>query len=492
MTTFPLWLKAVLDNPEEGNQEFQLPKETVEKLLGVALSRGGDFAEIYIERSVTNNISLEEDRIKVATTGISQGVGIRVISGEKTGYAYSDDLSYEKMENAAKVASYIAKSKGSTEPVNVANIEGSHPLRIKPSHYSVKIPPSDVVVKEKADLLWRANSAAKDYDRRIIQVMASFSDNTREIILANSEGLWIGDRRIICRLDVSTIAEERGKRQRGYYGGGGTIGFEYYVDFSPEKVAEESARQAIVQLDAAPAPAGLQTVVLGNGWCGVLLHEAIGHGFEGDFIRKKTSFYTDKLGQKVASELCTVVDDATLKGKRGTINIDDEGTPGARKILIEKGILKGYLWDKLNARLMGTQSTGNGRRESFRHHPIPRMTNIFMLAGDETPEDIIKSVKRGFYAKTLGGGQVDITSGNFVFGVTEGYLIENGKITRPVKGATLIGNGPDVLTKIVMVGNDLEMDPGIGTCGKNGQGVPVGVGMPTVKISEMTVGGTAV
>lgn len=474
---------ADLDNP--------LSKETLEKLLSVALSRGGDFAEIYIERSLTNSISLEEDKIKVVTTGISQGVGIRVIWGEKTGYAYSDDLSYEKLERAAKVASYIAKDKGDTEPVNVANIEAPHPLKVKPSHYSVKIFPSEVEVKEKAELLWRANSAAKDYDKRIIQVMASFIDNTREIVVANSEGLWISDRRIICRLNVSTIAEEKGKRQRGYYGGGGTIGFEHYLNFSPEKVAEESACQAIIQLSAAPAPAGPQTVVLGNGWCGVLLHEAVGHGFEGDFIRKKTSFYADKLGQKVASELCTVVDDATLKGKRGSINIDDEGTPGARKVLIEKGILKGYLWDRLNARLMGTESTGNGRRESFRHHPIPRMTNTLMLPGDETPEDIIKSVKRGFYAKTLGGGQVDIASGNFVFHVTEGYLIEEGKITRPVKGATLIGNGPNVLTKIVMVGNDLEMDPGIGTCGKDGQGVPTGVGMPTVKISEMTVGGTA-
>lgn len=467
--------------------EYRLPQTILEKLLGIALSRGGNFAEIYIEHTVLNTIALEEDKIKEDSSGVIQGVGIRVISGEKTGYAYSDDFSYENLEKAAKTAALIADSpKRDIGPVSVSKIEHEGP-----SYYLVKIPPDAVEVKKKSDLLWRANTAAKAYDPRIIQVMASFVDMTKDLIIVNSDGLWAEDKQTICRLNVTALAEDKGIRQRGYYGGGGLVGFDFYTTFTPEIIAQEAARQAIVQLTAAEAPAGIQTVVLNHGWSGVLLHEAVGHGLEGDFIRKKTSFYTGKIGQKVASELCTVVDDATLAGKRGSIHIDDEGTPGQRKVLIEKGILKDYMYDRLNAGLMKYPSTGNGRRESFRHIPMPRMTNTFMLAGEDDPEDIIRSVQKGFYAKTLGGGQVDITSGNFVFQVSEGYLIEGGRITRPVRGATLIGNGPDILTRVTMVGNDLEFDTGIGTCGKNGQSKPVGVGLPTVKISEMTVGGTA-
>jgi TldD protein len=467
--------------------EYRLPQTILEKLLGIALSRGGNFAEIYIEHTVLNTIALEEDKIKEDSSGVIQGVGIRVISGEKTGYAYSDDFSYENLEKAAKTAALIADSpKRDIGPVSVSKIEHEGP-----SYYLVKIPPDAVEVKKKSDLLWRANTAAKAYDPRIIQVMASFVDMTKDLIIVNSDGLWAEDKQTICRLNVTALAEDKGIRQRGYYGGGGLVGFDFYTTFTPEIIAQEAARQAIVQLTAAEAPAGIQTVVLNHGWSGVLLHEAVGHGLEGDFIRKKTSFYTGKIGQKVASELCTVVDDATLAGKRGSIHIDDEGTPGQRKVLIEKGILKDYMYDRLNAGLMKHPSTGNGRRESFRHIPMPRMTNTFMLAGEDDPEDIIRSVQKGFYAKTLGGGQVDITSGNFVFQVSEGYLIEGGRITRPVRGATLIGNGPDILTRVTMVGNDLEFDTGIGTCGKNGQSKPVGVGLPTVKISEMTVGGTA-
>jgi len=466
-------------------EHWHLPKETIERLLATALSRGGDFAEVYLEHTVTNNLWLEEDKIKAATRGISQGVGIRVVSGEQTGYAHSDDLSFEKLAEAARVASYIADTPGETRAVSVTP-------RGVPRYISIGTWPAEVEAKAKADLLWRANAAAKGYDPRIIQVMAAFGDSTKEILIANSEGLLVTERRVLCRFTVQAIAEEKGRREMGYYAGGGTVGFEHYLEFPPEDIAREAARQSIVQLSAVEAPTGVHTVVLSNGWCGVLLHEAVGHGFEGDFIRKKTSFYTDRLGQKVASELCTVVDDGTLPGRRGTINVDDEGTPAQRTVLIEKGILTAYLYDKLNARLMATQSTGNGRRQSFRHIPLPRMTNTFLLAGEHDPEEILRSVPRGLFAKSLGGGQVDTTSGNFVFHVTEGYLLEDGKITRPVKGATLIGNGPEILTQITMVGSDLAFDPGIGTCGKDGQSTPVGVGQPTVRIDAMTVGGTAV
>jgi TldD protein len=324
-----------------------------------------------------------------------------------------------------------------------------------------------------------------------MQVEVYFNDDEREVVIANSDGLWISDQQTMIRMNAVCLAVKGRISRTGSYGGGGRIGMEFFDRVSPEEIAQEAARVAVVQLDAVPAPAGSMPVVIHNGWGGVLFHEAIGHGLEADLVRKKTSVYADRLGEKVASELCTLVDDATIANQRGSVNIDDEGTPGQRKALIEKGVLKGYMSDRLNARLMGLPLTGNARRQSYHDYPIPRMTNFFMEAGSADPDEIIASVDRGVFAKNLGGGQVDTTSGNFVFNLTEGYLIEAGKVTAPIRGAALVGNGPDILNKIAMVGRDLELDPGIGNCGKNGQQVPSSVGMPTVKVSEVTVGGTA-
>lgn len=466
------------------NSAIMLPRDEVQRLLSKALSCGGDFAEIYIQRRKNTSIPLEERKIKSAEVRISQGVGIRVLSGEKTGYAYSDNMEMDSLLQAADVAAHIAQGPGSEQPVSVT-------AQLAPDYSPVEIDPQSRPISERTDLLKRACKAAYAYDPRVKQVDASYADTDEDIIIANSDGLWVADHETMLRIWVRVLATQGQVSQVGSSGGGGRLGMEFFSQSSPEEIANESARMAIVQLEAVPAPAGPMPVVINNGWGGVLFHESVGHGLEADFIRKRTSIFTDRIGEKVASEKCTIVDDASIPNRRGSYNIDDEGTPGQRKVLIENGVLRGYMTDRLNGKLLGLPLTGNGRRQSYYDYPIPRMSNFFLTQGDSDPEEIIKSVDYGVYAGYFSGGQVDITNGNFTFSITEGYLIEKGKLTAPIRGATLIGNGPDILNKIEMVGTDWALDKGIGTCGKEGQGVPTGVGMPTVKISEMTVGGTA-
>ncbi|MCS6775454.1 MAG: TldD/PmbA family protein [Chloroherpetonaceae bacterium] len=461
-----------------------IDEKTAERVIAAALSRGGDFAEVYGERTESIRIPMEENKIQGAETRISMGAGIRVIHGEKQGYAYSDDLSLESLLEAARVAAYIAEGGYAAPPQPISR-------QTAPDYYPIRFAPSEADVRGKVQLVQRANAAAHAQDPRVRQVQVSYADNTREILVANSEGLFITDQQTMLLFRVVVMAVQGKEAQMGFYGGGGRIGMEYFEANPPECLAAEAVRQAIVQLGAAEAPAGTMPVVIDNAWGGVWLHEAVGHGLEADFNRKRTSIYSDRIGEKVASELCTVVDDATLLNKRGSINIDDEGVPGQRKVLIEKGVLRGYMHDRLNARLMGARSTGSGRRQDYQCIPMPRMTNTFLEPGEYTPDEIIGSVTRGFYAKNFSGGQVDISNGNYVFNVTEGYLIEHGKIGRPVRNATLIGNGPNDLTRVVKVGCNWAIDPGIGTCGKDGQAVPVGVGMPMILVSEMTVGGTS-
>ena len=464
---------------------FNLTVSDIEKLLAVALSRGGEYADLYFEYAVLSNLSLEEQLIKSANRAITQGVGVRVISGERTGYAYCDEIEPEAIRTAALTAAHIANSTATVAPVNVTASQPKHDL------YSVAHPSSEEPLERKIELLQRADQTARAYDKRIREVQASVIDEFKVILIATSAGLLIGDVQPLVRMNVSCIADDDGNLQSGRTGGGGRAGLEIFVEQrAPEQLATNAARQAIVQLNAIEAPAGAMEVVLGPGWPGILLHEAVGHGLESDFNRKGTSAFSGLIGQKVASELCTIVDDGTIDGRRGSLNIDDEGNPTSRTVLIENGILRGYLQDYLSAKLTKARLTGSGRRESYRCLPMPRMTNTFMLSGQDAPQDIITSVKRGLYAVNFGGGQVDITNGKFVFSGSEAYLIEDGKITAPVKGATLIGHGPTALTKVTAVGHDLALDQGVGLCGKNGQSVPVGVGLPTIKISEMTVGGT--
>jgi TldD protein len=456
-----------------------------DRLLAEALSRGGEFAELYGERTESTRIPLEENKIQGAESRLSLGVGVRVIHGEKQGYAYSDDLSPERLLEAARVAAYITEGGKTLNPVAVSRTAG-------PDFYPVRRAPSEADVRDKVRLLQRANEAAHDYDERVRQVQVGYVDNRKEILVCNSDGLYITDVQTMLRFNVMVLAAENGEVQTGMHGGGGRIGLEWFDANTPECVAAEAARQACIQLGAADAPAGSMPVVIDNAWGGVWLHEAVGHGLEADFNRKKTSIYSDRIGEKVASELCTVVDDATIPNRRGSINIDDEGTIGQRKVLIEKGVLKGYMSDRLNGGLMRSRSTGSGRRQDYQCIPMPRMTNTFLEAGEHTPDEIIASVPHGLYAKSFSGGQVDISNGNYVFNVTEAYLIEDGKIGRPVKNATLIGNGPADLAKVSMVGSNWALDNGVGMCGKDGQAVPVGVGMPMILIREVTVGGTAV
>jgi TldD protein len=465
---------------------FNISLSEIGNLLAVALSKGGDYADLYFEYRINNSVMLDEQLVKSASKSISQGVGVRVNSGEKTGYAYTDEITVESIKRAALTSAFIAQSsQDQITPINVTSTSNIHNL------YPVVEPLSEVSASRKIDLVKEVDSLARNFDKRIREVQATFVDEYKIVMIATSEGVLTGDIQPLSRFGVSCIADEDGNLQMGRSGGGGRKGMELFeTDLTPRKLAEEAARQAIVNLEAVESPAGTMEVVLGNGWPGILLHEAVGHGLEADFNRKKTSAFADLLGQRVASELCTVIDDGTLPGRRGSLNIDDEGNPTTNTVLIEKGILKGFINDKLNARLLGVPFTGNGRRESYQHMPMPRMTNTFMLSGTESTEDIIRSVKKGIYAVQFGGGQVDITNGKFVFSASEAYLIEDGKVTAPIKGATLIGNGPDALTKVTAVGNDMEIDTGIGTCGKDGQSVPVGVGLPTLKISEMTVGGT--
>src|SRR5579862_74948 len=462
---------------------FNITERDLERYLNEALSKGGEYADLYFEYLATSNISMDESIVKSATQGVSLGVGVRVISGERTGYAYSDDLSPEKILKAAGVAACIAAGPAHVEKAGLQ--EG--PRR---NLYPILTAPTETAFAERVELVKRADKCARAYDPRIFQVQATYADNLRNVMIATSEGVLNFDRQPMARLNVRALArQDGGPPQSGHAGGGGRVGLDFFLhEKPPEHFATEAARQAIVQLDAVEAPAGELTVVLGPGWPGILLHEAVGHGLEADFNRKGTSAFSGRIGQQVASTLCTVIDDGTIGSRRGSLNVDDEGMPTQKNVLIENGILRGYLQDKLSSRLMKTASSGSGRRESYQHIPMPRMTNTYMLAGDSDPADIVRSVKKGLYCTTFSGGQVDITSGNFVFSATESYLIEDGKITRPVRGASLIGNGPEALKYVSMVGNDLKLDEGIGTCGKEGQSVPVGVGIPTVKIDRMTVG----
>jgi TldD protein len=468
------------------NENFAIGSGDLEKVLDAALGKKADYADLYFEYRRNEGVGLEEGLVKNGSQSTANGVGVRVLADTKTGYAYTDDITIENLEIAARTARYIAQNRARETPAPIGRPRAhAHDL------YPVKTPVNDIALESKIELLYEIDKFARALDPRVKNVFVSLGSEYKVIYIATSQGIRIGDIQPLTRLNVTCIAEEGGNRQIGSFGGGGRVEYGFFVDNQDwQRYAREAVRQAILNLGAIDAPAGTMDVVLGSGWPGILLHEAIGHGLEGDFNRKKTSAFTDRIGQKVASELCTVVDDGTIPSRRGSINIDDEGTPTNRTVLIEKGILKGYLQDKLNAGLMKMPLTGNGRRESYAHIPMPRMTNTFMLAGESAPEDIIRSVKKGLYAVSFGGGQVDITSGKFVFSASEAYLIEDGKVTQPVKGATLIGNGPDVLTRVSMVGSDLKLDEGVGTCGKDGQSVPVGVGLPTIKIDGLTVGGT--
>lgn len=461
-----------------------LPFALIERLLAAAMSRGAQFGEVYVERATTTAVSLDEGKIKSAQVGSITGVGVRAIRGAQVGYAYSDDLEDDALLRTAQTAALIADGTREPGPIDMAR----RPL---PTHYQVRQPLAEVDVSRKIELVRQADAAARAYDKRIKQVMGGYADQTKEILVANTLGHFAEDRQDLCRLGIQVVAFGKGgERRTGFYGGGGRVDFRFFDDFSPAQVGREAARQAIATLGAVAAPAGPTTVVLAPGWSGILLHEAVGHGLEADFIRKGTSLFAGKLGEKVASELVTVIDDGTVAGGRGSLNVDDEGNPGERKVLIENGVLKGYLYDHLNAQLTGQRSTGSGRRQSFRHAPLPRMTNTYLAPGDATPEEIVGGVQRGLYCRQFGGGQVDISNGNFVFEISEAYLIEEGEITKPVKGAMLIGVGPEALKNVTQVGCDASHDPGLGTCGKDGQSVPVGVGLPTVRIDNMTVGGT--
>ena len=464
---------------------YGLTEHDLERYLAAALSAGGDYADLYFEYLSSTSLLVDESMVKSASQGISAGCGVRVIAGERTGYAYTDDLSPERILHAARTAALIASGPAKTLTAGFQH----QPAR---SLYPVTLPSVDAEITAKVELVMRSDQAARAYDPRIKEVRTGYADELRNILVIGSDGTFAEDSQPLARLNVFCIAKTDGNSARGNSGGGGRVALDFFFgDRTPEFFAKEAARQAVLQLDAREAPAGEMEVVLGPGWPGVLLHEAVGHGLEADFNRKKTSAFTGLTGKRVASEKCTVVDNGTMRWRRGSLNVDDEGNTTQNTVLIEKGVLKGYLSDKLSAKLMGMANTGNGRRESYEHIPMPRMTNTYMLAGEDDPRDILRSVKRGIYAVNFGGGQVDITNGKFVFSASEAYLIEDGQVTAPIKGATLIGNGPDVLTRVSMVGNDLKLDEGVGTCGKDGQSVPVGVGIPTIKIDRLTVGGTA-
>ena len=462
-----------------------LEERDLNKTLGGILQGGVDYADLYFQVSRQESWTLEDSIIREGSFSLDQGVGVRAVSGEKTGFAYSDELMLPALEHAASAARAIARQ-GQNKALPAWRRGNAAPL------YPLTDPTASISDEQKTAMLTQLEQATRELDSRVDQVIISLSSSQDLVLIAGSDGTLAADTRPLVRLNVSVILEDDGRREQGYWGGGARADLSYFLaNDLPMEYAREAVRQAVVQLDAVPAPAGTMPVVLGAGWPGILLHEAVGHGLEGDFNRKGTSAFSGKVGQRVASSNCTIVDDGTIPNRRGSLAVDDEGTPGQYNVLVEKGVLRGYMQDKLNSSLMGVAPTGNGRRESFAHVPMPRMTNTYMLAGEHDPEEIITSVKKGLYAPNFGGGQVDITSGKFVFSASEAYLIENGKITAPVKGAMLIGDGPEALTKISMVGTDLELDSGVGTCGKEGQSVPVGVGQPTLRIDELTVGGTA-
>ncbi|HYK89723.1 MAG TPA: metalloprotease TldD [Acidobacteriota bacterium] len=474
-----------MDNREFFRSRFGITQGDLERLLGEALARGGHYADLYLEYKIRDFLSMEESILRNASKNITQGVGIRVIEGSETGYAYADGFDMQELFRAAQIASSIAHGPGPTSAPPIPASKGIfHDL------YAVAVPLVDIELTAKLRLLEEADRLSRGYDSRIVEVRVVLANESKHVLIYSSCGDAVSDLQPLTVFQVSCIAATNGDRQIGIRGGGGRVGMEFFDTKPPAHFALDAARQAILLLGAQDAPAGPMEVVLGPGWPGILLHEAIGHGLEADFNRKKLSAFSGRIGQKVSSELCSVVDDGTLPSRRGSLNIHDEGNPTGRTVLIENGILCRYMQDALSARLMGAAPTGNGRRESHAWMPMPRMTNTFMLPGMSTNEEIIRSVRRGLYAANFGGGQVDITNGKFVFSASEAYLIEGGRITAPVRGATLIGNGPDVLTRVSMVGNDLELDEGIGTCGKDGQSVPVGVGTPTIKVDEITVGGT--
>jgi TldD protein len=462
----------------------ELDEHDIARLLGEMLGRSVDAADVYFQLSRHESWSLEDGIVKEGAHGIDQGAGIRAISGEKTGFAYSDEILLPALTQASRAARSIAR-RGAQGAVRAWRQSAGGAL------YAPTDPLDSMADADKVALLEQVDRRVRELDPRIRQVMVSMAAVHDVVLVAAADGTLNADVRPLIRFNVSVIAEQNGRREQGYAGGGGRHGYDWLLDADRTmEYGREAVRQALVNLEADDAPAGTMTVVLGAGWPGVLLHEAIGHGLEGDFNRRGTSAFAGRIGETVASPYCTVVDDGTLPGRRGSLNIDDEGTPSQCTTLIEDGVLKGFMQDKHNARLMNTRSTGNGRRESFAHLPMPRMTNTYMLNGPHDPDEIIASVDKGLYATNFGGGQVDITSGKFVFSTSEAYLIEGGRVTRPVKGATLIGNGPDVLTRVSMVGNDLRLDTGVGVCGKEGQSVPVGVGQPTLRIDALTVGGT--
>lgn len=461
-----------------------LDMPALDSVMQILMAHDLDYADLYFQASKHESWTVEDGIVKDGAHNVDQGVGIRAVSGDKTGFAYAEQLDRSAIESAARAARGIARAQQSgyvaiAGPVATARLYGSeNPLFGSDD-------------KDKVQLLADIDAKVRTLDERIVQVVASLAGVHEVILICASDGTLAADVRPLVRLNISVILEHEGKREQGYAGSGGRTGYDRFFDASCyEEIAQEAVRQAAVNLEAIPAPAGNMTVVLGPGWPGVLLHEAIGHGLEGDFNRKGTSAFAGRIGERVASAQCTVVDDGTLAGRRGSLNCDDEGTPTACNTLIENGVLRGYMHDKLNARLMGTVSTGNARRESFAHVPMPRMTNTYMLPGEHSHDEIIASVDKGIYAHNFGGGQVDITSGKFVFSASEAYQIINGRLGAPLKGAMLIGSGPEVLTRVSMVGNNLELDPGIGICGKEGQSVPVGVGQPTMKIDSLTVGGT--
>ena len=463
---------------------YEIDIDRLQQVFGQILTHQIDYADLYFQYSRTEGWVLEEGIVKSGTFNIDQGVGVRAISGDKTAFAYSDDISMPALTSAAQATRAIA-SQGVSRSVQAVKRNIGREL------YMPSDPISSLKDTDKVKLLEKLEGYARSVDNRVIQVMASLSGEYEVIPVARSDGVMAADVRPLVRVSLQVIVEEKGHREQGVAGGGGRFSYEYFTDDILRDYAKKAVHQALVNLNAEPAPAGTMTVVLGSGWPGILLHEAIGHGLEADFNRKGSSAFSGRIGERVAADGVTVVDDGTIDRRRGSLNIDDEGNSTQCTTLIENGVLKGYLQDSLNARLMNASVTGNGRRESFAHIPMPRMTNTYMLNGKNSPEDIISSVKHGLYAVNFGGGQVDITSGKFVFSAAEAYMIENGKISYPVKGATLIGNGPDVLKRVSMIGNDMSLDPGVGTCGKEGQSVPVGVGQPTLKIDGLTVGGTA-
>jgi TldD protein len=457
----------------------------LEEALNRLLAGGVDAADLYFQFTRSESWSLEDGIVKEGAHSIDQGVGVRALAGEKTGFAYSDEIIAPALMQASDAAGAIVR-RGNQGRVQVWKPHPGHQL------YTAQDPIAALDDEAKVTLLQEVDRGTRRLDSRVKQVMASLAASHEIIMVYSSDGVLAADVRPLVRMNVSVIVEHNDKREQGYSGGGGRFGYDYFFEADRAMdYAREAVRQALVNLEAVPAPAGESVVVLGPGWPGVLLHEAIGHGLEGDFNRKGTSAFSGRMGEKVASELCTVVDDGTLAGRRGSLNIDDEGTLTCQTTLIESGKLVGYMQDKMNARLMGTSSTGNGRRQSFAHLPMPRMTNTYMQPGPHDPDEIIASVSKGIFARNFGGGQVDITSGKFVFSASEAYLIDNGKLGAPIKDATLVGDGPSVLRQVTMVGNDLELDAGVGVCGKEGQSVPVGVGQPTLRIDGLTVGGTA-